>query len=187
MSGTDFGGTSRGTLLGLMFLIVLGRFIYEHWAEPRFALPAIALHVWVIVYVITSIWQMVRAFQIHFDQLVTAVQRQIESLRVMRLRAIRWALLTGQLVWWIPLLTVTLKGFWDLDSYRIFGTGFLIVNLVAGVAVIPAAVWASNKFGERMDRSPTIQRLMREVTGYNLRAASQSLATLTEFENEASA
>jgi len=173
-----------GTLLGLMFLIILGGFIYKHWAEPRFALPAIALHVWVIAYVVTSIRQMVAAFQIHFDQPVTAVQKQIESLRMMRLRVLRWALLTGQLVWWIPLLIVALKEFWDVDAYRILGPGFLIANLGFGVVIIPAAVWASNKFGERMGRRPAMQRLMRELAGYNLRAASRYLATLDEFEYE---
>jgi hypothetical protein len=178
--------TGVGTLLGLLSLAILGQFIHAHWAEPRFALPAVALHVWVIAYVVTSIRQMVMALQINFDKPVTLVQKQIESLRVLRLHVVRWALLTGQLVWWIPLLVVMLKGFWDVDAYKVFGSGFLIANVAIGVAVIPVAIWASKKFGGRMGSSPTMQWLMLELAGYNLNAAAGFLRTLSEFKNEMS-
>ena len=61
----------------------------------------------------------------------------------------------------------------------------LIINVAMSLALIPAAVWVSRKFGDRMDRSPAVQRLMRELGGYNITAASDSLATLAEFEQEA--
>ena len=178
--------TGVGTLLGLISLVILGRFIHAYWAEPRFALPAMVLHVWVVAYVATSIRQMVMALQIDFDKPVTLVQKQIESLRVLRLHLVRWALLTGQLVWWIPLLVVMLKGFWDVDPYKVFGSGFLIANVAIGVAVIPVAIWVSRKFGERMRSSPAMQWLMRELAGYNLNAANGFLRTLSEFKDEMS-
>jgi hypothetical protein len=93
-------------------------------------------------------------------------------------------LLTGQVVWWIPFLIVALKGFWDVDAYKVFGTAFLLANLAVGLAIIPLAIWVSRKFGDRMGRSPVMQRLMRELAGYNLNAATGFLATLSEFENE---
>jgi hypothetical protein len=178
--------TGVGTLLGLISLVILGQFIHAHWAEPQFALPAMALHVWVIAYVVTAIRQMVMALQIDFDKPVTLVQKQIESLRVLRLHMVRWALLTGQLVWWIPLLVVMLKGFWDVDLYKVLGSGLLIANVAMGVAVIPVAIWVSKKFGERMGGSPAMQWLMRELAGYNLNAANGFLRTLSEFKDEMS-
>jgi flagellar biogenesis protein FliO len=71
-----------------------------------------------------------------------------------------------------------------LDAYKLFGTAFLLTNLAVGLAIIPLAIWASKRFGDRMGRSPVIQRLMRELAGYNLNAATARLATLSEFENE---
>ena len=176
--------TGMGTLLGLICLVILGQFIHAHWAEPRFALPAVALHVWVIAYIVTSIRQMVMALQIDFDKPVTLIQKQIESLRALRLQMVRWALLTGQLVWWIPLLVVTLKGFWDVDAYKVLGSGFLMINVAIGVAVIPVTIWASKKFGKRMGSSQPMQWLMLQVAGYNLSAANSFLRTLAEFEDE---
>lgn len=176
--------TGMGVFLGLSTLVILGRFIYAHWAEPRFALPAVALHVWVIAYVAASIRQMAMALQIDYDKPIVLIQKQIESLRALRLRVIRWALLTGQLVWWVPFLVVMLKGLWDVDAYKMLSVHFLIANVAIGLALIPAAIWVSRKFGDRMDRSPAAQRLVKEVAGYNITAASDFLATLSEFEHE---
>jgi hypothetical protein len=108
--------TGMGVFLGLITLVILSRFIHTHWAEPRFALSAVGLHVWVIAYVAASIRQMAMALQIDYNKPITLIQKQIESLRATRLRVIRWTLLTGQLVWWIPFLVVVLKGLWDVDA-----------------------------------------------------------------------
>ena len=50
----------------------------------------------------------------------------------------------------------------------------------------PSSRWryGYREFGDRMDRSPKIQWLMKELAGYNLNAASDVLATLSEFEEE---
>jgi hypothetical protein len=173
-----------GALIGLIGPVILGQFIYQHWAEPRFVLPAVVLHVWVIANLAASIRQIAMALQIDYDKPIAVIQKQLESLRVLRIRITQWALLTGQVVWWIPFLIVALKGFWDVDAYKVFGTAFLLANLAVGLAIIPLAIWVSRKFGDRMGRSPVMQRLMRELAGYNLNAATGFLATLSEFENE---
>jgi hypothetical protein len=173
-----------GALIGLIGLVILGQFIYQHWAEPRFVLPAVVLHVWVIASVAGSIRQITMALQIDYDKPVALIQKQLESLRVLRIRITQWALLTGQVVWWIPFLIVVLKGLWDVDTYKVLGTGFLLANIAVGLAIIPLAIWVSRKFGARMGRSPVMQWLMREVAGYNLNAATRFLATVSEFENE---
>ena len=176
--------TGIGAFLGLITLVILGRFIGTHWAEPRFALPAVALHLWVIAMGAASIRQMVMALQIDYNKPIALIQKQIESLRALRLRIIRWGLLTGQLVWWIPFLIVVLKGLWDVDAYKVVSVPYLIVNVAMGLALIPTAIWVSRKFGDRMDRSPAVQRLMMELAGHNITAASDFLATLAEFEHE---
>jgi hypothetical protein len=176
--------TGLGALLGLIGAVILGPFIYRHWAEPRFAVPAIALDVWVIANMAASIRLMAMALQIDFDKPIAVIQKQIESLRMLRIRVTQWALLTGQLVWWIPFLIVALKGFCDVDAYKVFSGVYLIANLAMGLAIIPLAIWVSRKFADRVGRSPVIQWLMRELAGYNLNAAAGFLATLSEFENE---
>ena len=173
-----------GALIGLIGPVIVGQFIYQHWAEPRFVLPAVVLHVWLIASLAASIRQIAMALQIDYDKPIALIQKQLESLRVLRIRITQWALLTGQVVWWIPFLIVALKGFWDVDAYKVFGTAFLLANLAVGLAIIPLAIWVSRKFGDRMGRSPVMQRLMRELAGYNLNAATGFLAKVSEFETE---
>jgi len=170
--------------VGLILPVLLGQFIYAHWTEPRFVLPAVALDVWAIVNMAALIREMVMALQIDYDKPIATIQTQLESLRVLRIRVTRWALLTGQLVWWVPFANVALEGFWGVDAYRVFGGTVLGVNVLFGLAIIPMAIWVSRKFADRMGRSPIIQRLMRELAGYNLNAATRFLATLSEFEDE---
>ena len=107
-----------------------------------------------------------------------------QVLRVLRIRTTQWALLTGQLVWWTPFLIVALKGLLDVDAYKVFDTAYLLGNLAVGLAIIPLAIWVSRRFADRMGHSPLMQRLMRELAGYNLNAATGFLAKLSEFENE---
>jgi hypothetical protein len=173
-----------GALLGLIGPVILGQFIYQHWAEPRFVLPAVVLDVWVIANLASSIRQLVMAVQIDYDKPIAVIQKQLELLRVLRIRTTQWALLTGQLVWWTPFLIVALKGLLDVDAYKVFDTAYLLGNLAVGLAIIPLAIWVSRRFADRMGHSPLMQRLMRELAGYNLNAATGFLAKLSEFENE---
>jgi len=50
--------------------------------------------------------------------------------------------------------------------------------------LIPLAVWLSKVFGERMGRFPFIQRVMNDLAGRNLNAASEFISNLSEFEAE---
>ena len=103
---------------------------------------------------------------------------------MLRLRATQWELLTGQVIWWVPFLIVALKGLWGVDAYRAFGGAVLAVDFAFGLAIIPLAIWVSRKFDGRMGRSAFAQRLMRLCAGYDLNAATNFLATLSDFESE---
>jgi hypothetical protein len=102
---------------------------------------------------------------------------------MLHIRHFQWTLLLAPLLW-TPLLIVALEGFLRVDAYNTVGAAYLLANLLFGLAIIPPAIWLSKKFGYRMDRSPKIQRLMKDLAGYNLNAASDFLATLSEFEEE---
>lgn len=172
------------SLIQFAVVVALGSFIYENMATPRFALAGAALDVFAIAILIAMIRQIASALQIDYDKPIAVIQKQLGKLRVLRIRYIQGIFLVATLVW-TPLLIVALKGFWGLDAYRLFGTAYLVANVLVGVAIIPLAIWLSKKFGDRMGRSPMIQRFMRDLAGYNLNAATGSLATLAKFEEEA--
>jgi hypothetical protein len=171
------------SVVALAVIIVLGSFIGDHIAMVRFAVPAAALDLFEIASLIVLIQQIRRALYIDYSNPVAAIQKQLESLRMLQIRHFQWTLLLAPLLW-TPLLIVALEGFLRVDAYKTVGAAYLLANLLFGLAIIPLAIWLSKKFGDRMDRSPKIQRLMKELAGYNLNAASGFLATLSEFEEE---
>jgi len=176
--------TGIGALFGLAVLVALGNFIYGHWAEPRFALPGVALHLWSIAMLAASVRMTAMALRIDYEMPVTAIQNQIERLRALRIRVTKWGVLTGQAVWWAPFLIVALEGFWGVDAYKVLGAGFLAANVAFSLALIPIAVWMSRRFGARAGGSPAVRWLMRELGGYNLNAARGNLAEVKEFSED---
>ncbi len=173
------------SIIQLAVVAALGSFIYEHIALVWFALPAAVLDVFAIVILVAMIRQIAGALRIDYDKPIAIIQKELEHLRVLRIRYIQGIFLVATLAW-TPLLIVALKGFWGLDAYRLFGTAYLVANVLVGLAIIPLALWLSKKFSDRMGRSPIIQRLMKDLAGYNLNAATAFLAKLSEFEKEGS-
>jgi len=159
---------------------VLGNFIYEHISIPHFAVPAVALDVYSIVMSNFLIRQIALALQIDYSKSIATIQKQIEALRVLRIRTVQWGVLAG-LVAWAPFMIVVFKAGFGVDIYE---AAWVWSNVVFGLVLIPVAIWVSKKFGDRMDRSPIIQGLMKSLAGQNLNEAADFLVTLSEFEEE---
>jgi hypothetical protein len=164
-----------GAAFGLLVLNWLGSFVYQHWTEPRFAFPGAVLQVWVVAMLAASVRQVWMAARMDYSQPVTAIQRQIEELRIFRIRVTKWGVLTGQLVWWIPFVIVAFRGILDVDIYRYLSTAYLVTNIGLGLAAIPVAVWISRRYSGRT-------WLTRELSGYNLNRAAAFVASISEFE-----
>ena len=184
---TALGRLSRLLLAGLVLDFVatvwLGSFNWMHAGEPRFLVPGAALHIGAIALLLAGVRQLVALKRIDLGEPVVTTQRKLESLRVERLRAVKWTLLLAPLAW-VPLLTVTLKGFFELDAYSIFDPRWLAANTLFGVLVLAAAILVSRRYADRMGRSPLARRFMRDLAGYNLAAAQSQLDVLARFAEE---
>jgi threonine/homoserine/homoserine lactone efflux protein len=78
---------------------------------------------------------------------------------------------------------VCLRGFLGVDAYA-FGSAWLLGNLLFGVMFLVVMVWASRRYGDRMQKSPAIQRLMNTIAGRELTAALAFLESLSRLETE---
>lgn len=170
-------------LLDLVLCVWLGSFNADHITEPRFLIPGIVLHLFAIGALILGVHQWLALKRIDYGAPVLAIQKRLGELRVQRVRATKLILLSAPLLW-TPLLIVTLKGLLGVSAYAIFTSTWLATNVAFGVAVIPLAVWISRRYGDRMERSPLVQRLMRDLAGYNLNVATGFVDSLARFEEE---
>jgi hypothetical protein len=164
-------------------IVVLGLFISRHITMMRFALPAALLDLFVIANFAALIAQIASVLRIDYDRPIADIQKQLEALRVLRIRYIQ-ASVVGGFVVWVPFVVVLFKGFFGLDAYHLFHTAWLITNVLFGLAVLVLAIWMSKKFSERMSRYPKIQRFMRNLAGQNIKIANEFLAKLSEFEKQ---
>ena len=161
-------------------IVSLGSFISHHAGTLRLSLSAAALDIYAIAMLAATVRQIVALRRIDYSRPVTAIQKQLEMLRVMRIRITQRALLGGTVVW-APFLIVVARAFLGLD---ILNSLWLWVNVAFGLCLIPLAVWLSKVFGERMGRFPFIQRVMNDLADRNLNAASEFISKLSEFEAE---
>lgn len=167
--------------VALAVVAALGSFLADHITSLQFAVPAAVLHLFEVATLIVLIRQIMLALAIDYSQPVAAIQRRLESLRVLHVRQIQWTLFASPLLW-PPLLIVGLKAFLGVDAYRLLGISYLFYNLLFGIAFLVAAIWVARKFSERMKHFPWVRRLMRALAGYELNAATAFLVEITEFE-----
>lgn len=176
-------GLSIEAVIDFLPLIPLGSFLYDHRLEWQFFLPALVLHLLAIANFGTLIRQIVLIQEIDYSNPVIVIQKQLETLRIVRIRHIQAIFLCAVLLWPLMLI-VGMKGLLGLDAYRLLGPNYLIVNILAGIAIIPLALALSRRFSKRLRRLGFLQSLMRDLAGQSLNRANEFLATLSEFEAE---
>jgi len=166
--------------LSLLAALFLGDFMASH-LELRFLVPALVLDVFAIAHVIFGARQLVTLGRVTFDAPVVAVQRELETLRMGRIRMTKWTLLLGPLLW-IPLLVVALEGFAGVDACAVFDRTWIIANVLFGVAFVPTMLVVSKRLVDRFAGSPLLGRLFRDIAGRNLSVAQSFLDELARFE-----
>jgi len=167
-----------GSIAMLAVIVSLGRFIAQNWSMTKFAIPAVLLDLAAIAALVALNAQIGLALKIDYREPIAAIQKRLEKLRLLRIRYTQAIVLTMTLAW-APIFIVAMRGFFGADVYRLFGTAWVVTNVLFGLAVLALGIWLSKKFGPRMS-----QQFLRDIAEYNLNAASGFLATLAEFEED---
>jgi hypothetical protein len=170
-------------VLDVIALALLGSFIGDHWREPRFLVPALALDVFVLFFTIASARQWALVHSVDHGAPIVATQRKLERLTLERVWMTKWVILLSPLLW-TPLFIVAMKGLLGVDAYRAFGMLYIVANLVVGIVAIPILWWLARRLGARLQGRPLLRRLCDDVAGGNLTAASAYLASLAALEEE---
>lgn len=161
--------------------IVLGSFVAGHRSAIRFLAPGTLLLVCAVGLVVAAIRQLAAMRRLDFSQPIVAVQQQLETLRIERIRATAWALVLAPLVW-LPIMIVLLEGAAGVDIYARVSQAWIAANIVLGAAVAAIAVWASRRFRDRIKGSALLQRLQRDLAGDSINGALVFLAELRELD-----
>lgn len=185
----------RGIMVELVMNIIaivwLGNFMAEHVREPRFLIPALVIEICAIALASVCGRQLVALRQLDFGGPVVAVQRELEKLRILRIRATKWTVVLS-FVLWAPILVVMAEGLLGVDAYMVVaevsqtaGNFFrwIVWNVIFGVAAALLVIWVSRRYADRFNKSPFFRSLMDDIAGRSLTRALQSLDSIERFED----
>lgn len=169
--------------LGVAALSVVLPVVAAHRAEPRYLVVGGALAAFAAGITALCAYLLVNGLQLAFDGPVTAIQRDVERLKLAEYHAFKWALLGGVLLW-LPALLVPFEALTGVDALARVDLPYLVGNLVVGLVVLALGQAWSRKYVERSDLSPFARRVVDSLTGWSLRRATGHLAELARFERE---
>jgi hypothetical protein len=169
-----------GAAIWFLIIMALGDFIFQNLANLGLVWSAVAVDVFAIGMLVANIRQLATIQKIDYASPVVLIQRRLAELRVFRVRTVQWGLVAGTIVW-APCLIVVAKAWFGLEGIN---AAWLWANVVFGLSLIPLTIWISRRFADRMHQSPFLQKLMRDIAGQNLTAATGFLASISEFERE---
>jgi hypothetical protein len=182
-ASTAMGRLSRGLTFELVAnfaaLLLLGSFAAANVSEPRFVVPAVLLGIYSVTLVAGLVRETVAVKGVDYDEPVVAIQRKLLELRVMRLHATLRVLLFAPLMW-LPLCIVLLRGLFGIDLYAA-GSPWLVANVLFGLAVIPAGIFAAKRYGQDLGTSAPLRGLADAVAGKSLTEALDALEALRRF------
>ena len=166
-------------------LVLLGHFLGTHANQPALFVTALIIDIWVIATGIAQVRQEQALRNLDFGLPILELQARVETLRIARIRSFNLAFLTGQIVWWIPLVVVVAAAsganLYLSPQFRIYAAW----NIAFGIAFIPFAIWLSRRYGERLSRSSIVRHIADSVAGRDIAAARDVLERLRRFGSDA--
>lgn len=176
-------GAAIEVLINVVPVLIFGSFNADHWREPRYLIPGAILQAFSLSMLISSIIQLVSAIGIDYSRSVVSIQREIERLKIKRIRITQAVFLTGPLLW-APLLIVGAKGLAGLDLYMILGFKYLFANFVVGLLCIPVGIWIIQFLGAKAEQYSWLRKVRDDLAGQTLRKAGRFLSELEAFVQE---
>ncbi|GEM_PF-4294686 len=159
-------------------LLLLGTFVARQDAL-RFTMAALILYPAAIAIFASSVAQLTMLAKLDYGDEVLAIQKKLESLRMLRLRTVQMELLFSLLLW-VPLAIVLMRAMFGTDLYSL-GTSWLLADIALGTVAIPVLWLLARCFGSAFNRSAFGRFLVDDVTGRGLAEARIRMAALARF------
>lgn len=173
-----------GLLVWIAFVAGFGMFLAAHFGDWKFFAPALVLDIWTIAMGVITLRERGALTALDFGEAPLELQQTLAHLRMQRARTVKWAFLTGQLVWWIPFAIVLFKGLLGVDLYTVsaFMPKFLAWNLVGGLVFIPVALLAGKYLGPMIAGSSFSNTVLDAISGRDMAEARAMLGRVRRFQ-----
>lgn len=167
--------------IGVIVTLAFGAVIARHGGEPRYLVVGGATLGFAGGITGLTVQQVVLAAQLDYAAPVTVIARSLQALARAELRAFKWALLGGTLLW-LPILLLAFEAVTGVDGLARVDLGYLLANLALGGAVLGIGLLLSRRYLEREELGPRAGRIVDALAGRSLRRARAQLEELRAFE-----
>ena len=184
---TALGRLTAGIVAEAIFtavtILLAGSFFGDNAGVPALAISGAVMLISAIGLFISLVRQIVIVRSIDYTEPVTHIQKNVEALRIVRIRTTQ-ALLLCSVALWAPLLIVGGKALFGTNLYDALGPAYVWSNIALGVALIPIALWIARRMGAATATAPAVRYLARTINGSSLNSAIDFLAALAAFETD---
>jgi hypothetical protein len=174
--------TGADLAVDALLLLAIGSYVASRVGagQWRFAVPGLALAAFVAWSFGSGVLLATRLGGVDYAARVVAIQKQLEGLRVLRIRHRKWIFLCAPLLW--PPLFIVGLDLIGVDAYVGLGWGYILANVAFGAAAIPLLLGLAR--WPRLARTRAFRGLADVLAGQSLARARAQLASLAAFERE---
>lgn len=171
--------------LGVAVLLAIVTVLGAHLAEPRYLVVGWTLAGFTFWLTALCATLLVGSLRLDYGGPVMLLQSDVERIKLVEYRALKWALLGGVLLW-LPFLLVVFEALTGVEGLARVQLPFLVGNLAFGGVVYAAGQAWSKRYVERADPAPWARRVVDALSGRSLRSVSDQLAELSRFVRDES-
>lgn len=168
----------------LGFVAWVATFWVGHRHVTHLLVIGLVLHVYGLAAIWSSATQLLLLSRIYlFDAPVLVLQRRLAQLRRFRVRS---SLALGLPWWclWLLVSTVGLVWLGGVDIYAGSSPAWYWATLGVGALGMGACIWLARRLAGRPLRSPTLRRMVEDMSGCSLRRVAEQLEGMARFERE---
>ena len=176
-----FWPAACGSVLDGIAMLILGDFIASHLSQPEFWIPALALDLFVVAHIAWAVRQLLILQALDCSAPVVTIRRALATLRLLRVRAVKWTLGLSPLLW-TALLVVGPEALLGLNVYEALPFSYLAANLGFGLAFLTMVMWLARHVEGRFKGSPWLETSMDHLAGRSLAQARLTLQQIVDFE-----
>jgi hypothetical protein len=174
-------GRFRGLLIlelvtGLATCLLAGSFVADELETAHLAIAGAVLLAAGVAQVIASATQLSLLERVDHAAPVLALQRELERLKVRRIRHLRTAFAVG-LVGWVAFGVVAMQVVFGVDLVVMLGAWWVALNVAVGALLVPVFHWLSGQL-------EWFASLREDLVGRSLEEALATLEELARFERD---
>lgn len=168
-------------IVGAIFVIFLGNFIYENLNSLSLTISALILDIFAIAAIAGAVRQLILISEFEVSSNVAESQRILTTLRTHRLTYLRLAIL--QFPFFLAYILVGFKVFFNTDIWETGNKNWIISNIIFGIIIIPISVWLFRKIQPANINIKWVRTLVETTVGKEISAAMTFLDEIENFKN----